>query len=92
MLDKIVKKCRDCGIKVIITYTPSLIIDSGNFAKFLSDYGRKNNLVVFNWNGDVEYSSNPQWFYDKTHLNEDGAKNFTIDFVEKLKCLDKYKL
>lgn len=88
MLDKIVKRCKDRGIQLIITYSPSLIVDSGNFAKFLFDYGRKNNLVVFNWNGDVEYSSNPQWFYDKTHLNEDGAKNFTIDFVEKLKCLD----
>ena len=92
MLDKIVKRCKDRGIQLIITYSPSLIVDSGNFAQFLLDYGRKNRLVVFNWNGDVNYSSKPQWFYDKTHLNEDGAKNFTIDFVEKLKCLDKYKL
>ena len=89
MLDKIVKKCKDCGIKVIITYTPSLIIDSGNFAKFLFDYGRKNRLVVFDWNGDVNYSSKPAWFYDKTHLNEDGAKYFTKDFLAKLKSLDK---
>ena len=88
MLDKIVKRCKDRGIQLIITYSPSLIVDSGNFAQFLLDYGRKNRLVVFDWNGDVNYSSKPQWFYDKTHLNEDGAKNFTIDFVEKLKSLE----
>lgn len=88
MLDKIVKRCKDRGIQLIITYSPSLIVDSGNFAQFLLDYGRKNRLVVFNWNGDVNYSSKPQWFYDKTHLNEDGAKYFTKDFLAKLKSLE----
>ena len=89
MLDKIVKRCKDRGIQLIITYSPSLIVDSGNFAQFLLDYGRKNRLVVFDWNGDVNYSSKPAWFYDKTHLNEDGAKYFTKDFLAKLKSLDK---
>ena len=89
MLDKIVKRCKDRGIQLIITYSPSLIVDKGGFARFLSDYGRKNHLVVFNWNGDVNYSSKPRWFYDKTHLNEDGAKYFTKDFLAKLKSLDK---
>ena len=84
MLNKIANSCRDKGIRLILTYSPSLTIEKGNFPQFMADYGKKHQIPVFSWNGDSHFIDKPEWFYDMTHLNEDGAKAFTEDFCQRL--------
>lgn len=87
MLDRIVNTCRDRNICLIITHSPSLKIERGEFPQFLSDYGEKQQVPVFNWNGDLRYMSKLDWFYDMTHLNEKGATVFTSDFCQKYRSI-----
>ena len=46
MLTRIVNTCSDKGIKIILTCSPSLIIEKGNFPQFLADYGKKTSLCL----------------------------------------------
>ena len=85
MLDRIVKVCHDKGIKLVLTHTPSLKIERGNFPLFLAAYGKEHRIPVYNWNGDIAYTKHPEYFYDMTHLNEEGAKVLTKKFVEQIK-------
>jgi hypothetical protein len=62
-----------------------LIIEKGNFPQFIADYGKKQQIPVLNWNGDKKYTNKPEWFYDMTHLNENGARAFTKDFCQRLR-------
>lgn len=84
MLNRIVKACQMNHIVLLLTYTPSLNIDNGNFHQFLKEYGKKNHLMVLDWNGDTTYTKHPEWFYDMTHLNKDGATVLTKDFTSRL--------
>lgn len=45
----------------------------------------KKQVSVYNWNDDKKYTNRPEWFYDMTHLNENGAITFTKDFCQRLK-------
>lgn len=85
MLSRIINTCSDKGIKIILTCSPSLIIEKGNFPQFIADYGKKHQIPVLNWNGDKKYTNKPEWFYDMTHLNENGARAFTKDFCKRLR-------
>ena len=85
MLSRIIDECKKYNIKVVLTYTPSLSIDHGNFAFFLSQYGRKKDVLVLDWNGDEKFTTHPEWFYDMGHLNSDGAIAFTYDFISRLR-------
>jgi len=45
----------------------------------------KKQVSVYNWNDDKKYTNRPEWFYDMTHLNENGAITFTKVFCQRLK-------
>lgn len=86
-LDRIVQKCEEKGIKLLITSTPSLAVGEGNFLPDMTEYCQKHSVDFLNWNGDTTYTNHPELFYDRTHLNAEGAKVFTQDFLGKIKTL-----
>ncbi len=88
MLDKIVNTCRVKNIYLILTHTPSMKIEKGNFPQFVIDYGECHQVPFLNWNGDQKYVLRPEWFYDMTHLNEEGAKFFTEDFCQRYRKIN----
>ena len=84
-LNHIVQACQKNNTRLILAISPSLVIDKGNFVPELKAYATKKGLEFYNWNGDTTYTNHPELFYDMTHLNKEGAKVFTKEFIEKLK-------
>lgn len=84
-LNHIIQTCQANDIRLILTHSPSLIIGRGNFIPEVQAYAAKKGLEFYNWNGDTTYTNHPELFYDMTHLNQEGAKVFTRDFIGKLK-------
>lgn len=85
-LNMIVSECEKRHIRLIITYTPSLSIDKGNFLPFVQKFCNKKKIAFWSWNGDTAFTLHPQLFYDPGHLNDNGAKEFTKQFVQKYKA------
>ena len=81
----IIEKCKTNGISIILTHSPSLIIDHGSFCSEIKRISKQRNVCFMNWNGDTAYTKHPELFYDMTHLNEKGAREFTKDFINRLK-------
>ena len=84
-LNRIVRICKEKEIHLVLVQSPSLVIDQGNFGEEMKAYSLANHIVYWDWNGDTTFTNHPEWFYDMTHLNADGAKAFTKDFVQKMK-------
>lgn len=84
-LNMLVHECKSKGIRIIITYTPSLEIDNGNFLSYMKDFCDKEKIDFWSWNGDTLFTDNPNLFYDPGHLNDAGAKEFTLQFIKKYK-------
>lgn len=84
-LNHIVRTCQDKEIRIILVNSPSLVIEQGNFDPEIKMFSEKMGLDFLNWNGDTVYTNHPELFYDMTHLNSEGAKVFTKDFVGQIK-------
>ena len=84
-LDKIISDCKKRNIKLLITSSPSLAVDFGNFLPEIEAYCKKHSVDFLSWNGDTAYTNHSELFYDRTHLNADGAKMFTKDFLRRIK-------
>lgn len=85
-LDKIRMACVEKGIKLVITYTPSLVVvNKGGVEHWIDIYSNKNQLAFLDSGRDSMFYQHPELFYDMTHLNMNGASLYTKSFVEKLK-------
>ena len=83
-LNHIIQACQENDIRLILTHSPSLVNDKGNFVPEVKAYAAKKGLEFYNWNGDTTYTNHPELFYDMTHLNQEGAKVFTKEFLKVL--------
>lgn len=88
-LNHIVQVCKENGIRLVLAQSPSLVIEQGNFGEELEKYSRANHIDYWDWNGDTTFTNHPEWFYDMTHLNADGAAVFTKDFIQRIKKAEK---
>ncbi len=86
-LQSIIKRCKEKDINLILTHSPSLAVDEGNFCSDIKRLLEKEGVQFLNWNGDSTYTKHPELFYDMTHLNKEGARAFTMDFIYKYKQL-----
>lgn len=88
-LNHIVQTCQTNDIRLVFTHSPSLVIDRGNFSIEMQQYSQQKNIPYLDWNGDTTFTNHPEWFYDMTHLNKEGAKVFTSVFLYRLKNMNK---
>ena len=84
-LNDIVQTCQKNNIRMILTHSPSLVIGKGNFVPEVKAYANKKGLELMDWNGDTTFTNHPEWFYDMSHLNEEGAQVFTKEFLKRVK-------
>lgn len=80
----IIQVCRERGIRLYVTYTPSLTIDRGNFNPVVRRFCQQQGVPYLSWNGNMVYCNHSDWFYDATHLNDAGAHAFTAEFCKLL--------
>lgn len=81
--EKTISSCHNLNIKLIVASSPRFLPNNDNelihsmCAKYNTPYIELYNTDFFN--------NHPELFYDKHHLNNDGAAIYTLMFFEKLK-------
>ena len=80
-LERLIKVCRQKGIKLLFAISPSLTEGSTQGYELLSDLCG-NDIPLLN---HIAESKNLEMYKDKTHLNNDGARWYTAMVVEELK-------
>lgn len=83
-LEHMVSVCKEKGIRMYITFTPSLTIDKGNFTPYVQQFCKRHGLPFLSWNGNKEFCTHSDYFYDATHLNDEGARKFTEEMIKSL--------
>lgn len=85
-LEKIRKTCQVHHILLVLTYTPTLVVQkSGGEEEWLKEYSEQKDVAFYAFGKDSSFYEHPDFFYDPTHLNEKGATVFTKEFVKRLK-------
>ena len=84
-LDGIVSTCKEKGIRLVLCASPSLVYNKSGVHKWMAEYGRKHGIETMNYSNDSTYYAHPELFFDATHLNDNGARLFTGNFIEQLK-------
>jgi hypothetical protein len=77
-LTQIMTECRDKKINLLFVRSPVFQIDSGNRANsVLSELCAVNHVRYLDLSNKSLFISNPRYFADINHLNDDGARLFT---------------
>lgn len=85
-LERIRKTCQEHHISLILTYSPTLVVcKSGGEEEWLKDYCEQADVAFYAFGKDSSFYEHPEFFYDPTHLNANGAKQFTKEFVLRIK-------
>ena len=85
-LERIRKTCQENNILLVMTYTPTLVVQkSGGEEEWLREYSQQSDVAFFAFGKDSTFYEHPEFFYDPTHLNANGAKQFTKEFVLRIK-------
>ncbi|MEX0968534.1 MAG: hypothetical protein WD077_14980 [Bacteroidia bacterium] len=77
------------GTELIVVMTPKLktlginSISLKNISKILN----AQNIPLLNYSRDPEFLQHPEWFYDRSHLNTEGAEHFSHKLADTLKAL-----
>lgn len=69
--------CREKGIQVVVTYSPSYHIESSDELAEMTRLCRERAVPVIDYYAYRPISDNGQLFYDATHLNAEGADRFS---------------
>lgn len=84
-LEQLVKEAKEMGTQVVLVVSPSwrgggYTAEAFSLVRQLAErYG-----VQFYEYIDSEYCDNPDLFEDSSHLNDVGAREFTMDFISRL--------
>jgi hypothetical protein len=83
-LNQLISLCKENGVKIIITYVPTLILNAEGAPSFLRKYCAQQHIRLMDYSENKKYYLHPEYFYDMTHLNEKGAEVFSNDFASNL--------
>lgn len=84
-LDDIVKTCMEKNIQLILCVSPSLSYSLHGINDWMKEYGQQHQIKTLDFTGDSTYVDHPNLFFDATHLNDNGARIFTKEFIGRLK-------
>ena len=93
LIEKIIEKCKEKSIKVILITTPfkkeynnffKEDLLKNNFYDNIEKIRRKYNLLYFDLSHDYKNFDEERDFRDYDHLNEEGSKKFMEILDEKL--------
>ena len=83
-LIKLITEAKGKGIKVVLVSSPYCKgyrkVDMSPIAELAKEYD-----VLFWDYSDSEIQNNPDWFADRMHLNDEGAKVFTKDLIQRIR-------
>ncbi len=86
-LDKFISQASEKGCKVVIVSPPVYRLYTKNQYSGIQEYFNKKNVEFWNFRNDTSFIDHREYFYDFVHLNNSGAKHFTIQIADSLKKL-----
>ena len=85
LLKDMIETCKDSGARLILVYSPTwYIVRESKYDKVLGKLCEEHGVEYLNISNYPLFIDNPEYFYDRTHLNEDGAGMFTSLIANKL--------
>lgn len=87
-LHKFIDLCKNNSIKLIFVTSPTYFApnDSTDFRRFLNLYGG-DNLYYMDFRSNKNFNGNKELFSDPSHMNDSGAKLFSLMLVDSLRCI-----
>lgn len=87
-LRRVLEKCRDKNINVILVSSPRYCPTDNNY--YLHNICCEYGLPHIDLYDLDDFNNHPEWFKDGAHLNDEGAHVYTNLFFQQIKCyLDK---
>jgi len=83
-LTRLIKEVRSSGSKMIIVSSPYWRGSPDVDFSSIQELAESNGVLFLNY-CDSEIRNNPDYFADSMHLNDEGAKVFTLDIIQKIK-------
>lgn len=77
--------CRKEKIKLVFTVSPRYSIVDTSYYAVLKDFARKENIPFLDYHTQGLFLDHQEYFRDKTHLNDNGARLYSRIFSSDLK-------
>jgi hypothetical protein len=92
VLENMIRICNEKEIRLIFVYSPTWhIVTRSPYDAVLTELCNKKQIDYLNLSNHPDFLTNPGYFYDRTHLNDNGAKIFTSMLIRKISLLDNQK-
>jgi len=89
LLENMIRICSEKNIRLIFVYSPTWhIVTKNPYDSVLAKLCNENQIDYLNLSNHPDFLTNPGYFYDRTHLNDKGAKVFTSMLISKIAILD----
>lgn len=84
LLDRFTSLCRQNHIRLILAVSPMYVCCDDDVFAFVRDYGRRHGLTVLDHFRDSAFVGHRELFYDRGHLNREGALRFSQVLAREL--------
>ncbi len=87
----IISICQQKNIDLIFVFSPVwLIIEDNLRDTIIPDLCSQNGITYLDMSNDSAFINNPEYFSDRNHLNDIGARVFSSLLIEKITEADIY--
>lgn len=89
IFENFIHKCQTNNIKLVLLCSPMYTISPSckKVYHFISDLAYRKKLIFLNHLNDERFVGKTKFFYDRGHLNNTGAKNFSSIIAKELKSI-----
>jgi hypothetical protein len=78
IIKKLMLTCKEKEIYLVLIYSPTYnIVKDNYYQRILDEICEENGIEYLNFSNVHEILMNPDLFFDRTHLNDDGARQFS---------------
>jgi hypothetical protein len=91
LLEDMIRTCNEGGIRLIFVYSPTwhLVKVNANDS-LLAAMCNENHIEYLNLSNHNEFLKNPGYFYDRTHLNDKGARVFSSLLIREIEIPENH--
>lgn len=91
LLESMIRICNEKEIRLIFVYSPTWYIVTRNpYDLVLAELCKEYQIEYLNLSNHPVFLTNPGYFYDRTHLNDKGAKVFTSLLIREIAIRENY--
>ena len=85
-LQKLIDDCKNNNIELVMCYSPYYGQTIPTSIRIIEQLAKKNHIIFLNY-GDIASFQKPEYFQDASHLNDNGAKMYSMEISRVLKQL-----